>query len=50
MNLGFGVLVALLLLIVPGAIVASAARLPWPLAVAVGPAVTYGVVGLAIIP
>ena len=50
MSLGFGVLFALLLLIVPGAIVATAARLPWQLAVAVGPAVTYGVVGLAIIP
>ncbi|HUO38886.1 MAG TPA: DUF6541 family protein [Mycobacterium sp.] len=43
-------LVALLLLIVPGAIVGLAARLPWPVAVAVGPALTYGVVGLATIP
>ena len=50
MSLGFGVLVALPLLIVPGAIVALAARLPRPLAIAVGPAATYGVVGLAIIP
>jgi D-galactosaminyltransferase len=49
-SLGFGVLVALLLLIVPGAIVALAGRLPWPLAIAVGPALTYGVVGLAIVP
>lgn len=31
-------------------IVALAARLPLPIAVAVGPALTYGVVGLAIIP
>ena len=50
MSLGFGVLIALLLLVVPGAIVALAARLTWPVAVAVGPALTYGVVGLAIIP
>ena len=41
---------ALLLLIVPGALVGTAARLPWPVAVAVGPALTYGVVGLAIVP
>ena len=34
----------------PGALVGAAARLPWPVAVAVGPAVTYGVVGLAIVP
>jgi D-galactosaminyltransferase len=44
------VLPALLLLIVPGSLVGIAARLPWPLAVAVGPALTYGVVGLSIIP
>ena len=50
MSFGFGVLVALLVLIVPGAIVALAARLPWPGAVAVGPALTYGVVGVAAIP
>ena len=43
-------LVALLLLVVPGAIVARTARLTWPTAVAVGPALTYGVVALAIIP
>jgi hypothetical protein len=40
----------LLLLILPGAIIALAARLPLPIAIAVGPALTYGVVGLAIIP
>jgi hypothetical protein len=39
-----------LLLVLPGAIVARTARLPWPTAVAVGPALTYGVVGLAIVP
>ena len=41
---------AVLLLVLPGAIVARAARLTWPIAVAVGPALTYGVVGLVIIP
>ncbi|HZA12212.1 DUF6541 family protein [Mycobacterium sp.] len=50
MSFGFGVLTALLLLILPGAIIALAARLPLPIAIAVGPALTYGVVGLAIIP
>jgi hypothetical protein len=49
-SFAFGVLQALLLLVVPGAIVAKAARLTWPIAVAVGPALTYGVVGVAIIP
>ncbi len=43
-------LIALLLLVVPGAIVARAAQLTWPVAVAVGPALTYGVVALAILP
>jgi D-galactosaminyltransferase len=38
------------LLVLPGAIVARTARLPSPTAVAVGPALTYGVVGLAIVP
>ncbi len=50
MTLALGVLPALLLLIVPGALVGAAARLPWPVAVAVGPALTYGIVGLAIVP
>ncbi len=50
MNLALGVAAALLVLIVPGAIIASAARLPWPVAIAVGPALTYGAVGLAIVP
>jgi D-galactosaminyltransferase len=45
-----GVLVALLLLVIPGAIVARAAQLTWPTAIAVGPALTYGVVALAILP
>src|SRR4051794_38965056 len=48
--LALGALPALLLLIVPGALVGIAARLPWPAAVAVAPALTYGVVGLAIVP
>ncbi|WP_373693204.1 DUF6541 family protein [[Mycobacterium] holstebronense] len=41
---------ALLLLVLPGALVAAGAGLNWPLAVAVGPALTYGIVGLAIVP
>jgi D-galactosaminyltransferase len=49
-SLGFGVLIALLLLVIPGAIVARISRLTWPTAVAVGPALTYGMVALAIIP
>ena len=50
MNFGTGVLIAVLLLTVPGAVVARAGGLRWPLAVAVGPVLTYGVVGLAIVP
>ncbi|WP_343709906.1 DUF6541 family protein [Mycobacterium sp.] len=50
MGLAFGTLSALLLLIVPGATIAHVARLSWPVSVAVGPAATYGVVALAIIP
>jgi hypothetical protein len=49
-GLWFGTLIALLVLIAPGAIVARIAQLPWPIAVTVGPALTYGVVALAIIP
>ena len=49
-SLASGVLVALLLLVIPGAIVARTAQLTWPIAVAVGPALTYGVVALAILP
>lgn len=41
---------ALLLLVLPGALVAAGAGLTWPLAVTVGPVLTYGVVGLAIVP
>jgi D-galactosaminyltransferase len=44
------VLIALLLLVVPGAIAARAAQLTWPVAVAVGPPLTYGIVALAILP
>lgn len=43
-------LVALLLLVVPGAILARVAQLTWPTAIAVGPALTYGVVALATLP
>jgi len=49
-SLGFGVLIALFLLVLPGAIVARVGRLTWPTAVAVGPALTYGVVALSIVP
>src|SRR3954454_16080548 len=49
-SLTSGVIVALLLLVVPGAIVGRTAQLTWPVAVAVGPALTYGVVALAILP
>src|ERR1700741_1365219 len=49
-GLWFGTLIALFLLVPPGAIVARITQLTWPVAVAVGPALTYGVVALAIIP
>lgn len=50
MSLWFGTLIALVVLIAPGAIVARIAQLSWPIAIAAGPALTYGVVALAIIP
>ncbi|HUH70372.1 MAG TPA: DUF6541 family protein [Mycobacterium sp.] len=50
MGLWVGTLIALFLLITPGAIVARIAQLTWPVAIAVGPALTYGVVALAIVP
>ncbi|MCV7402915.1 hypothetical protein H7K24_22570 [Mycobacterium fragae] len=50
MGLTFGTLIALFLLIIPGAIVARSAQLTWPITIAVGPALTYGVIALAIIP
>ncbi len=40
----------LLLLILPGAVVARSAQLTWPIAIAVAPPLTYGMVALAIIP
>jgi D-galactosaminyltransferase len=49
-GLAFGTLIALFLLIAPGAIVARIVQLTWPIAIAVAPALTYGVVALAIIP
>jgi len=49
-GLCFGTLIALFVLIVPGAIVGRITQLTWPIAIAVGPALTYGVVALAIIP
>jgi hypothetical protein len=42
--------VALALLVIPGAIIARTAQLTWPTAIAVGPALTYGTVALAIVP
>ncbi|WP_374023898.1 DUF6541 family protein [Mycobacterium sp. HNNTM2301] len=50
MGLWFGTLIALFLLIAPGSIIARISQLSWPIAVAVGPALTYGAVALAIIP
>lgn len=50
MSFGFGVLIALMLLVIPGAMVARVGRLTWPTAVAVGPALTYGIVAVAIVP
>ena len=50
MNFGAGVLIAILLLTVPGAVIANAAGLRWAPAIAIGPALTYGVVGLTIVP
>jgi hypothetical protein len=49
-GLGFGTLIALFVLIAPGAIVGRIAQLTWPVAVAVAAPLTYGVVALAIIP
>lgn len=50
MNFGTGVLAAVVLMAAPGAMVGRTAGLRWPLAVAVGPVLTYGVVALAIVP
>ncbi|MEE2851042.1 MAG: DUF6541 family protein [Actinomycetota bacterium] len=50
MGLWFGTLIALFLLIAPGAIIARISQLSWSVAVAVGPALTFGMVALAIIP
>ncbi|MBS4728170.1 hypothetical protein MSM1_07310 [Mycobacterium sp. SM1] len=50
MGLASGVLIALFLLIAPGALVARRAQLTWPVAAAVGPPLTYGTVALAIVP
>jgi hypothetical protein len=49
-GLWIGTLLALFLLITPGTIVARITQLTWPVAIAVGPALTYGLVALAIIP
>lgn len=43
-------LVAWLLLVTPGAIVARAAQLTWPVAIATAAPLTYGIVGIAILP
>ncbi len=50
MNFGVGVLAAAVLLTVPGALVGRAGGLRWLPAFAVGPALTYGIVGSAIVP
>ena len=50
MTLGVGVLAAVLLMVAPGGLVGRVARLPGPIAIATGPALTYGIVGLAIVP
>ncbi|HEU0190831.1 MAG TPA: DUF6541 family protein [Mycobacterium sp.] len=50
MGLASGVIIALALMVIPGVLIAVGARLSWPVAVAVGPALTYGAVGLAIVP
>ena len=50
MNFGTGVLTAVVMVIAPGAVIGRAGGLRWPLAVAVAPALTYGVVALAIVP
>lgn len=50
MSFGYGVLLALALLVVPGAIIARCGGLHWPAAVAVAPALTYGAVAMAIVP
>src|SRR6202012_3587181 len=49
-GLWIGTLIALFLLIAPGTIIARTTQLTWTVAIAVGPALTYGVVALAIIP
>lgn len=46
----FGTLIALILLIAPGTLIARIAQLSWPIAIAVGPPLTYGVIALAIVP
>ncbi|AFM19656.1 hypothetical protein Mycch_4968 [Mycolicibacterium chubuense NBB4] len=50
MSFGYGVLVALALLVAPGAIIARCGGLRWAAAVATGPALTYGAVAMAIVP
>jgi hypothetical protein len=48
--LAVGVLAAVALMTAPGTALALAGRLRWPLAVGIGPALTYGIIGLAIVP
>ncbi|WKG03259.1 DUF6541 family protein [Mycolicibacterium sp. HK-90] len=50
MGFGFGVLIALFLLVIPGALIARAGGLTVSAAVVVGPALTYGTVALTIVP
>ena len=50
MSFWYGLLAATVVMVVPGALLGRAGRLPWPAALAAGPALTYGVVALAIMP
>ncbi|MGE0214131.1 DUF6541 family protein [Mycolicibacterium sp.] len=50
MSFGYGVLLALLLLVAPGVIIARCGGLGWSAAAAIAPALTYGTVAMAIVP
>ncbi|MEH3142464.1 MAG: hypothetical protein PGN37_20275 [Mycobacterium kyogaense] len=50
MSFGYGVLLGLALLVAPGAIIARCGGLHWAAAAAVGPALTFGAVAMAIVP
>lgn len=50
MCLALGTVAAVSLLLAPGVIIARIARLSWPISVAVAPALTYGVIAVAVVP